>query len=88
MPTSPSLADGFPSLDDALKHYEVVSGRDLSNIDYFIAFSHWRLACILEGVYARFLQGAMGDQNLETVAGYRDQVDTNAQAAANLIGVT
>jgi aminoglycoside phosphotransferase (APT) family kinase protein len=86
-PSSPTLADGFPTIDDALKHYEVVSGRDLSNIDYFIAFSHWRLACILEGVYARFLQGAMGDQNVEAVADYRDQVDSSAQAAAALIGV-
>jgi aminoglycoside phosphotransferase (APT) family kinase protein len=87
LPSSPTLADGFPTVDDALKHYEKVSGRDLSNIDYFIAFSSWRLACILEGVYARFLQGNMGDQDMQMVAGYREQVVTAATTAANLIGV-
>jgi len=83
-----TTAEGFSSLDDALKHYEAVSGRDLSNVDYFIAFSSWRLACILEGVYARFLHGSMGDQEIETVGGYRDRVDTAARNAAALMGVT
>ena len=83
-----TMAEGFPHLDDALKQYEKVSGRDLSNIDYFMAFSNWRLACILEGVYARFLQGAMGDQLVEAVGSYRERVDFAAQSAAELLGVT
>ena len=39
-----------------------VYGRDLSGIDYYVAFSCWRLAVISEGVYARYLHGAMGNQ--------------------------
>ena len=34
----------------------------MSGIDYYVAFSSWRLAVISEGVYARYLHGAMGDQ--------------------------
>ena len=36
------------------------TGRDVG-IDYYVAFSSWRLAVISEGVYARYLNGAMGD---------------------------
>ena len=35
---------------------------DHPQIDYYVAFSSWRLAVISEGVYARYLHGAMGDQ--------------------------
>lgn len=27
---------------------------------YFVAFAHWKVACIAEGVYARYRSGAMG----------------------------
>ena len=33
-------------------------------IDYYVAFASWRLAVIGEGVYARYLHGAMGDQGI------------------------
>jgi aminoglycoside phosphotransferase (APT) family kinase protein len=58
----PSGAEGFPSFADLLDRYERRTGRDLSAIDYYVAFSSWRLAVISEGVYARYLHGAMGDQ--------------------------
>ena len=35
-------------------------GRDLSAIDFYVAFGYWKLACIVEGVYARYAHGAMG----------------------------
>jgi aminoglycoside phosphotransferase (APT) family kinase protein len=43
-----------------LDRYAAASGRDLSNIDFYVAFGWWKLACILEGVYARYVGGAMG----------------------------
>ena len=42
-----------------------VSGRDLSAIDYYVAFGYWKLACIIEGVYARYKGGAMGHRGGE-----------------------
>ena len=59
----PTPAGGFPSYNDLLERYALRTGRDLSGIDYYVAFSCWRLAVISEGVYARFLHGAMGDQS-------------------------
>ncbi|MGN6682108.1 MAG: phosphotransferase family protein, partial [Streptosporangiaceae bacterium] len=33
---------------------------DLTNIDFYIAFAYWKLACILEGVFVRYAANAMG----------------------------
>lgn len=58
----PSGAPGFMSYAEVVARYAARTGRDVSNIDYYVAFSSWRLAVISEGVYARYLDGAMGDQ--------------------------
>ena len=42
------------------ERYAEVSGRDVSGLDFYVAFGYWKLACILEGVYARYLGGALG----------------------------
>ena len=34
------------------------SGRDVSDVGYYMAFGYWKLACILQGVYARYVGGA------------------------------
>ena len=36
------------------------SGRDLSQLDFFVALGYWKLAIILEGVYARYIAGGYG----------------------------
>ena len=58
----PTPAGGFPTYSALLDRYSARTGRDLSDIDYYVAFSCWRLAVISEGVYARYLHGAMGNQ--------------------------
>jgi aminoglycoside phosphotransferase (APT) family kinase protein len=59
---SPSIAPGFANRDEVAARYAAESGRDLSQIDYYIAFSHWKLACILQGVMVRTQAGAQGEQ--------------------------
>ena len=59
------------------------SGRDLSQIDFYVAFGYWKLACIIEGVYARYVGGAMGHgSNADAFQGFADQVQSLADAAA------
>ncbi|MDA0370252.1 MAG: phosphotransferase family protein [Actinomycetota bacterium] len=58
----PTPAGGFPSYASLVERYARTTGRDVSQIDYYVAFSCWRLAVISEGVYARYLHGAMGKQ--------------------------
>lgn len=58
----PTPAGGFALYRDLVDRYASRTGRDVSDIDYYVAFSCWRLAVISEGVYARYLHGAMGAQ--------------------------
>ncbi len=77
----PTAAGGFPSYGDLLERYAARTGRDLSGIEYYRAFASWRLAVISEGVYARFLHGAMGDQDLGHVE--LDSMKAGTETLAN-----
>jgi aminoglycoside phosphotransferase (APT) family kinase protein len=57
---TPTAVPGFPTRAEVIAAYAERSGLDLSDIDYYVAFSYWKLACIGEGVYARYKSGAMG----------------------------
>lgn len=55
-----TVAAGFPTRDELLERYACRSGRDIAEIDYFIGLGYWKLAIIVQGVYARTL-AASGD---------------------------
>jgi aminoglycoside phosphotransferase (APT) family kinase protein len=48
---------GFYSRKQFAERYAEVTGRDVSGIGYYIAFGYFKLAVVLEGINARFLQG-------------------------------
>ena len=56
-----TIAPGFPSRDEVAERYAERSGRDLSLIDFYVALGLWKLAIILEGVYARYSAGQYGE---------------------------
>lgn len=56
----PTSVGGFGSFEDAVERYAKQSSRDVSGIQFYVAFQLWRSAVIMEGVYARYLHGAMG----------------------------
>lgn len=58
---APTLADGFPEREQLLDWYQEAAGRTVDDIDFYLSFASWRLASILEGVYSRYVSGAMGD---------------------------
>ena len=72
--------EGFYNRADLATRYAQVSGRDVSHIDFYVAFAFWKLACILEGVYARYLGGALGERSAEELEPFNQQV---LAAAAN-----
>jgi hypothetical protein len=55
-----NLALGFPTRKELAARYAEISGRDLSELDFFTALGYWKLAIILEGVYARTAAGGYG----------------------------
>jgi aminoglycoside phosphotransferase (APT) family kinase protein len=83
---SSSRLPGFANRGDLLMRYAEVSGRDVSDINYYVAFAFWKLACVLEGVYARYISGATGLGNDQAmIDGFRLQVDAAAARAAELV---
>ena len=56
--SAPTALPGFPRRDEVAAAYAHSSGRDLSDLEFYIALGYWKLAVILEGVYARSAAGA------------------------------
>ena len=61
----PTGSPGFPTYDEMVQRYASQTGRDVSNLGFYRAFASWRLAIVSEGVYARYLYGAMGENDLD-----------------------
>jgi aminoglycoside phosphotransferase (APT) family kinase protein len=80
--TAPTAQEGFLSRKEVLDRYAEQSDRDLSQVDYYIAFGYWKLACIVEGVYARYVGGAMGSNDPKAFEGFKVQVERCAEQAA------
>ncbi|MBU6202355.1 MAG: phosphotransferase family protein [Acidobacteria bacterium] len=80
-----SSAPGFADRRDLAVRYAEASGRDVSGIDYYVSFAHWKLACILEGVYARYRAGAMGTIDPSMLDGFARQVEGLARRASDAL---
>jgi aminoglycoside phosphotransferase (APT) family kinase protein len=52
-----SPANGFLSAEQMAARYADAAGRDLSQLDWYIAFGYYKLAVISEGIHYRYLQG-------------------------------
>jgi aminoglycoside phosphotransferase (APT) family kinase protein len=86
VPLAPATqASGFPSRDDVRRLYAERSGRDLSEIDYYVALGLWKLAVILEGVFVRYSAGqyGAGDEEYEQ---FGRVVSRLAEAADEAVG--
>ena len=80
--------DGFLTQQQVAGLYADEMGVELGSVDYFRAFAQWRLACIGEGVYARYLGGQQGSQGEDVdLDAMRDGVARRAEIAAQLLGV-
>lgn len=78
---SPTALDGFPRKAELIERYAVASGRDLAELNFYVAFGYWKLTCIIAGVYARYAGGAMGAVPEEQVVGFRHMLDSLAELA-------
>ncbi len=53
---------GFPKRADLAARYGEIAGRDTSSVPLYLSFALWKIAIVLEGVYARYQSGALGEQ--------------------------
>ncbi|MDZ7827149.1 MAG: phosphotransferase family protein [Gammaproteobacteria bacterium] len=82
---APTVVGGFPTREALIERYQAATGRDVSQIAYYRAFSHWRLAAIGEGVYKRYLLGAMGERGEVDLDEFADSVVRRAESALELL---
>jgi len=72
---------GFPSRKDMTARYADRSGLDLDELDFYVAFAHFKFAVVIQGVSARSRAGAMGGQNFGDLD---DEVRALARAGLDL----
>jgi aminoglycoside phosphotransferase (APT) family kinase protein len=77
----PTALPGFPSRAELAQRYAEVTGADLSNLAYYRAVNSWKTACILHGVYARYLAGQKSTEGVD-LDGLRHRVSLAVDAAA------
>lgn len=83
--TSPTASPGFLDRAGVLAHYASRSDLDCSAMPVYVAFSHWKLACINQGVWDRYDQGQKSSDGVDVDA-IRASVDELAQRAAAALG--
>ncbi len=79
--TSPSSAPGFASRRELVEHYGRSSTLDLGELPFYVAFSFWKIACINQGVWARYDAGQKSAEGVDVDA-IRASVDALADLAA------
>jgi aminoglycoside phosphotransferase (APT) family kinase protein len=83
-PESATSLEGFPPRSVLAHRYAERTGRDLSNLPYYVAFNRWKSACIVHGVYARYMEGKKSTEgvDLETL---RTRIDLSLELAVEAI---
>ncbi|MCP4751936.1 MAG: phosphotransferase family protein, partial [Proteobacteria bacterium] len=82
---APTAVGGFPTRDELTAYYEKATGRDLGRIGHYRALSYWRLAAIAQGVYYRYIKGAMGDTGDFDLSIFKDRITDLAGKALELV---
>jgi aminoglycoside phosphotransferase (APT) family kinase protein len=52
---------GFPTREELISRYVDRTGRDVSSLDWYLAFALWKAAVFCEAIYGRFLRGERTD---------------------------
>lgn len=82
--SAPTTAPGFATRNQVLEAYASRSSLDVSQINYYQSFGYWKLACIMQGVFARYSAGATaGDQG--SVLEYPAHIAMLAQTAKQIL---
>ena len=61
----PTAFEGFMKRDAMAARYAEKTGRDLSNLNYYIGFNRWKSAAIVHGVYSRYMEGKKSHEGID-----------------------
>jgi aminoglycoside phosphotransferase (APT) family kinase protein len=62
-----SAAPGYPTEEELLGQYAEGSGRDLSDLGFYIALASFKAAVILEGIHYRYVHGQTVGEGFEEI---------------------
>ncbi|MDL4777437.1 MULTISPECIES: phosphotransferase family protein [Thermomonosporaceae] len=62
-----TTAPGFLTRRQFTERYAALTGYDLADLDFYVAFACFKLAVILEGIHARYLQNATVGEGFDTI---------------------
>jgi aminoglycoside phosphotransferase (APT) family kinase protein len=62
-----SSAPGYPAVAEVLARYAECSGRDLSDLGFYIALASFKAAVILEGIHFRYVHGQTVGEGFEEI---------------------
>jgi aminoglycoside phosphotransferase (APT) family kinase protein len=81
-----TLERGFLRRDELSERYARRTGRDLGQIDFYLAFAFWRTAIVIEQLYARFARGMTNDERYAKMAAEAPVLAETARIIASRIG--
>jgi aminoglycoside phosphotransferase (APT) family kinase protein len=58
----PTWRDGFPTRREAAERYARISGADIGDLHWYLVFSFFRYAVILQQIYIRYVRGQTHDE--------------------------
>lgn len=61
----PTVLPGFPSRAELVERYARTTGRPVEHLAYYRAFNYFKSACILIGVYARYVAGQKSTEGVD-----------------------
>jgi aminoglycoside phosphotransferase (APT) family kinase protein len=73
--------EGLPSRAEIMQRYSSQTGLPMEQMDYYVVLARFKMACVLEGGYARYVQGGADNPKM---ASFGDVVLDMAQRAAEL----
>ncbi|MEZ5218363.1 MAG: phosphotransferase family protein [Ilumatobacteraceae bacterium] len=87
MPTvAATSAEGFPSSEVLAERYAASTGADLSNLAYYRAFNYFKTACIIHGVYCRYVLGQKSSDGVDLPL-LKARIADSIQAASAAVGM-
>src|ERR1700733_8403050 len=76
-----SYAPGYPSVPEVLDLYAAASGRDLSDLGFYIALASFKAAVILEGIHFRYVHGQTVGEGFEEIGSLVEPLVASGLAA-------
>ena len=75
---------GLPTREVLAERYAKRTGADISHLNYYVGFNRWKSACIVHGVYARYMEGKKSTEGID-LDGLRGRITGSLDQAQQAI---